>query len=353
MAATSVTNRNNATLGNNNALTAAKSPESTPENLLTRIAATVYDVLVFLALCLKHIFQDLYFKVAGCPLKNLQGELALVTGGGSGLGRLTAMKLSKLGVDIIIWDINQEGIDETVEMVRATGGTCIGYKVDITEKESVYRAADVIRQSVGDVTVLINNAGVASGRALLDTPDHLIERTFNVNILAHFWTTKAFLPSMLEKDHGHIVTIASLAGHAGAAKLVDYCSSKFAAVGFDEALRVELESLGSNVDTTCICPFFITSTGLFSDVNAGWIPSLTSDSVADRVVSAIQRRDQIAIIPQFMQYMLPLKWLFPWGCAAELFRRIAPDASPSHDIQSGLPQAQRQLTKEILPQKQK
>lgn len=74
---------------------------------------------------------------------------------------------------------------------------------------------------------------------------------------------------MLEKDHGHIVTIASLAGHVGITKLVDYCSSKFAAVGFDEAIRLELETLGcQNVLTTCICPFFIQSTGMFDDVNA-------------------------------------------------------------------------------------
>lgn len=81
-------------------------------------------------------------------------------------------------------------------------------------------------------------------------------------------TTKAFLPAMLEKDHGHVVTIASLAGHVGISKLVDYCSSKFAAVGFDEALRLELELLGSQVETTCVCPFFIQATGMFEDVNA-------------------------------------------------------------------------------------
>lgn len=78
---------------------------------------------------------------------------------------------------------------------------------------------------------------------------------------------------MLEKDHGHIVTIASLAGHVGIAKLIDYCSSKFAAVGFDEALRLELELLGSQVQTTCICPFFIQSTGMFDDVNSRYVRS--------------------------------------------------------------------------------
>lgn len=113
--------------------------------------------------------------------------------------------------------------------------------------------------------MLINNAGVASGRLLLDVPDEIIQRTFDVNIVAHFWvrtkncgilnidrynllnllqTTKAFLPKMLEKNHGHIVTIASMAGHVGIAKMVDYCASKHAAVGFDEALGIELETIG-------------------------------------------------------------------------------------------------------------
>lgn len=76
---------------------------------------------------------------------------------------------------------------------------------------------------------------------------------------------------MLEKDHGHIVTIASLAGHVGIPKLIDYCSSKFAAVGFDEALRFELELLGSNVQTSCVCPFFIQATGMFEDVNSRYL----------------------------------------------------------------------------------
>lgn len=80
---------------------------------------------------------------------------------------------------------------------------------------------------------------------------------------------------MIEKDHGHLVTIASLAGHVGISKLVDYCSSKFAAVGFDEALRLELESLGADgVHTTVVCPFFIQSTGMFDDVNARYFDLL-------------------------------------------------------------------------------
>jgi all-trans-retinol dehydrogenase (NAD+) len=92
-----------------------------------------------------------------------------------------------------------------------------------------------------------------SGALLLDTPDYRIVKTFEVNVLAHFWTIKvrgeiveatltlqAFLPDMLENKQGHVVNVASLAGHAGTNKLVDYCASKFAAVGLDEAFRVEI-----------------------------------------------------------------------------------------------------------------
>ncbi|KAG4073001.1 hypothetical protein HA402_009420 [Bradysia odoriphaga] len=305
---------------------------------------TVMDVLVFLGASIGFIVQAIYYRITGHPEVSLNGDLALVTGGGGGLGRLLSLRLAKLGVDVVIWDINQEGIDETVRQVKSIGGRCNGYVVDISKKEEVYKSAETIRKEIGNVSVLINNAGVVSGRAFLDTPDHLIERSFNVNVLAHFWTTKAFLPAMLEKDHGHIVTIASLAGHVGIAKLVDYCSSKFAAVGFDEALRLELESIGSRgVTTTCICPFFIQATGMFDDVNSRWVPTLTSEDVADRIIGSILRREKTVIIPSYLQFMLAMKWIFPWGCTAGFLRRIVPDAAPKHGLTNGLPQIQKEI----------
>lgn len=306
------------------------------------VLSTIADVIVFLSMSIGLIIQEIYHHIVGHPEKDLKGELALVTGGGGGLGRLIALRLCKLGVHVVIWDINQAGIDETVELLRAHGGTCIGYKVDISKKEEVYRAGNAIRRDAGDITLLINNAGVVSGRALLDTPDHLIERSFNVNVLAHFWTVKAFLPAMLQKDHGHIVTIASLAGHVGMSKLVDYCSSKFAAVGFDEAIRLELENLGSqDVLTTCICPFFIQSTGMFDDVDSRWVPTLTSENVADRIIIAIQKKEKLVVMPGYLQFMLCIKWIFPWGCAAGFLKRIVPDAAPQHGLHNGIPHIQK------------
>ncbi|KAH8271699.1 hypothetical protein KR044_001393 [Drosophila immigrans] len=298
------------------------------------------DVAWFIISCIGYILQDLYYLTFGYPEKELNTDIALITGGGNGLGRLLAERLGKMGTKVIIWDINKKGIAETVEIVEEAGGYCKGYVVDISKKEEVYKAADVIREEVGDVTLLINNAGVVSGLHLLDTPDHLIERSFNVNVMAHFWTTKAFLPKMIEKERGHIATIASLAGHVGISKLVDYCASKFAAVGFDEALRLELEVLGhTNIQTTCVCPFFIQSTGMFDDVNARWVPTLNPNDVADRVISAIKKNQKLAVIPGFLKFVLSLKWTFPWGCVGGLLRRLVPDASPH-----GLPSSRATAT---------
>ncbi|TMW50701.1 hypothetical protein DOY81_004225 [Sarcophaga bullata] len=313
--------------GNNN-----DNSSSTVSTLATKFMNWIdpfVDFSWFILCSIGFILKDLYYICFGYPEKELNNDVALITGGGSGLGRLLAVRLGKMGTKVIIWDINKQGINETIEMVEECGGFCKGYVVDISKKEEVYKAAEVITHEIGDVSLLINNAGVVSGMHLLDTPDHLIERSFNVNVMAHFWTTKAFLPKMIENQRGHIATIASLAGHVGITKLVDYCSSKFAAVGFDEALRLELEVLGhTNIKTTCVCPFFIQQTGMFDDVYARWVPTLNPNDVADRVITAIKKNEKIAIIPGYIKFLLSLKWTFPWGCIAGLLRRLVPDASP-------------------------
>lgn len=114
---------------------------------------------------------------------------------------------------------------------------------------------------------------------------------------------------MIEKDHGHIVTIASMAGFVGIRKLVDYCSSKYAAVGFDEALRVELAAEGvKGVKTTVVCPYFIQQTGMFNDVHSRFLPRLKSNDVADRIVEAIKREEICVMIPSLFRYAYFLKW---------------------------------------------
>ncbi|CAH1115975.1 unnamed protein product [Phaedon cochleariae] len=281
--------------------------------------------------------------------KDISGEVALVTGGGGGLGRLLALRLAKLGAKVVLWDINIKGVEETVGLVKGLGGKAYGFECNLADKDDVYRVAKKTQQEVGNVNILINNAGVVSGQLLLNTPDHLIKRTFDVNVISHFWTVKAFLPKMIEKDHGHIVTIASMAGHIGVTKLVDYCASKYAAVGFDEALKVELEAQGVlGVKTTVICPYFIQQTGMFENVSSKFLPTLKSNDVADRIIEAIQREENLVTIPGIFRGLGILKVIMPWEVISLFIRAILPDAAPHQQMS---PIVQIRETEDTLPHK--
>lgn len=288
------------------------------------------DVIGFLLLSAVAIVESLVRMLIPLKykMKSVSGEIALVTGGGGGLGRLLSLRLANLGAIVVVWDINKQGIEETVKLVQASGGTCYGYLCDLCDREDVYKKASILRNEVGRVSILINNAGIVTGQKFLDTPDKMIIRTMDVNIMSHFWTVKAFLPEMLEENKGHIVSIASLAGHVGISKLVDYCASKFAAVGFDEALRMELEAEGYNINTTVVCPYFIRSTGMFEDVLSRFVPTLSPNEVADSVIKAIRCNEKFAILPGYLQMMLAVKWMFPWTCASMFLRGLVRDASP-------------------------
>lgn len=128
------------------------------------------------------------------------------------------------------------------------GLSCKGYVVDLRDREAVYRTADQVRQEVGTVDILINNAGVAYCKTLLEIPDHMIENTYAVNILSHYWTAKAFLPAMIAQKRGHIVTVGSVAGLLGTYGCTDYSATKFACVGFHEALFTELKVGASDMN---------------------------------------------------------------------------------------------------------
>jgi len=139
-----------------------------------------------------------------------------------------------------------------------------------------------------------------------------IEQTFKVNSLAHFWTVKAFLPGMIAAKRGHIVTISSLAGMFSASKLVDYCASKFAAVGFAEALGFELQRFEhqDDVKNSVICPFYIKSP-LFEGAASKILPVLEPDFVAEEIVKAVLTNTEMVILPWYVKYLVILKALVP------------------------------------------
>ena len=248
-------------------------------------------------------------------MTDIRGSRALITGAASGIGRLLAAELGSAGASLVLWDIDTRGLGEVQAELRGSGCEVHTYACDLTRRADIEATAVETLANSGPVDILVNNAGIVSGKNLLEITPQEIERTFQVNTLALFWTARAFLPGMLEREKGHLVTIASAAGLAGTSKLTDYCSSKFAAVGFDESLRVELKRQNSKVVTTVVCPFY-TDTGMFKGVRTRFpwlLPILDPGYVARRTVRAIEKDRRRLIMPRFVYTgwptrLLPVDW---------------------------------------------
>ncbi|KAM4709652.1 17-beta-hydroxysteroid dehydrogenase 13-like [Discoglossus pictus] len=250
--------------------------------------------------------------------KSVRGDIVLITGSGHGMGRLTAYEFAKRQSVLVLWDINKQGVEETAEECKRLGATAHVYVVDCSKRHDIYAAAEKVKREVGDVDILINNAGVVFGTEFLQLQDHQIEKTFDVNILAHFWTTKSFLPAMMQKNRGHIVTVASIAGHVGICYLVDYCSSKFGAVGFHEGLTTELEALGKDgIKTSCLCPVFVNTGFVQNPITRLW-PVLKPEDVVTCLIDGILTDKNMIIVPSSVKYQLIMDHFLPARVSATL-----------------------------------
>lgn len=235
------------------------------------------------------------------------GACVVITGAGSGIGRLMALRIVEEGGRVAIWDINGEAARTTADMANAQVGAdpsdlkAIAFTVDVTDNAAVQQAAADTIDALGRVNVLINNAGVVSGAPFEDLTEQQIRRTFAVNVLSLFWTTKAFMPALKKQQRAAIVTVASAAGIVAVARQTDYAASKFAAVGFTSSLRSELKKAGSHIRTLTVCPYYI-DTGMFEGVTTKFpllLPILKEQAVADRIVEAVAKGRERLIMPPF------------------------------------------------------
>ncbi|XP_038622663.1 epidermal retinol dehydrogenase 2 [Tachyglossus aculeatus] len=273
------------------------------------------STLKFVGKSLYYMLEALFFCIVPKRRKSVAGEIVLITGAGSGIGRLLALKFARLGAILVLWDVNEEGNKETAKLAQETGAARVhAYTCDCSRKEEVYSVASQVKREVGDVTILVNNAGVVTGKRFLDSPDEMVERSFQVNSIAHFWTYKAFLPAMVASNHGHLVSISSAAGLIGVSGLADYCASKFAAYGFAEAISLEMFAQGvTGVKSTLVCPYF-TNTGMFdgcSTRSPHLLPILEPEYVASKIVDAILQEQVYLYIPRSLYFLMVLKSMFP------------------------------------------
>jgi all-trans-retinol dehydrogenase (NAD+) len=178
------------------------------------------------------------------------------------------------------------------------------YKCDITSPATISSVAAEIRKDVGAPTILINNAGVARGKNILDASEKDVRFTFEVNTLAHYWMAKEFVPSMVAANHGMIVTVASYAAYITVPNMTDYGASKAAALSFHEGLTAELKTRfnAPKVRTVVINQGY-TKTPLFQGYNNDskfLVPSLEPETVAEEIVKKVLKGSSgQVIIPGF------------------------------------------------------
>ncbi|KAL5397590.1 hypothetical protein PMIN06_012336, partial [Paraphaeosphaeria minitans] len=223
-------------------------------------------------------------------------EVVVVTGGSDGIGKSIVFLLAEKGIKVGVLDV-QPLTYEAPPSVQF-------FQCDLGSKEAIEATASSVRSALGDPTVLINNAGVARGKSILDSTEKDIRLTFNVNALSHYFLAHQFLPSMIQRNHGMIVTVASLAAYLPAPNMVDYASSKAAALAFHEGLSAELAThyKADKVRTVVMCQGY-TRTALFEGFAGN---SLYPETVAEEIVKAVLKgRSAHLVVPESAWGIVP------------------------------------------------
>ncbi|KAB5536501.1 hypothetical protein GE09DRAFT_1062744 [Coniochaeta sp. 2T2.1] len=219
-------------------------------------------------------------------------EVAVVTGGSGGIGGHVAQLLAEQGCKVVVLDIQP--------LTYAASKNVHFYACDITSPATLRDVAERIRKEVGTPTILINNAGVARGKTILDSSERDVRFTFDVNALSHYWTVKEFLPDMVASNHGMVVTVASFASWVTAPNMVDYGASKAAAQAFHEGLAAELVTryAAPKVRTVLVNQGY-TRTALFegyANESRFVAPTLHPETVADAIVRQVLKGESGQVV---------------------------------------------------------
>jgi short-subunit dehydrogenase len=263
-------------------------------------------------------------------VNTLSGQVAVVTGAASGIGRALTLELGSRGCDVALIDLDAERLRPIVEAVEAAGRRATAHGMDVGDRGAWQQLVPEVLTAHGHVDLVINNAGVAVTGPFEDTSDEDLEWLININLWGVVSGTRAFLPHMRERRMGHIVNLSSIFGIVGMPNNAIYCASKFAVRGLTEALAAELH--GSGIHFTSVHPgavaTAIAKTARFypSDklshrraikmIAKGIPPSLAAQQILDGVAAHDERivvgtdAKILALLPRLMPvgYRSILRW---------------------------------------------
>ena len=242
----------------------------------------------------------------------LRDKTIVVTGASSGIGRAAAVELARRGARLVIAARRGDLLETVAAECRAAGAAdCRVAVCDVTRRDDCLR----LIETAGDVDVLVNNAGFATFDAIESAKPEDLQSMMETNYFGAVWCTQAALPRMLERRSGTIVNVASIAGIMGYARMGGYCATKFALIGFSEALRDEV--LGRGVRVALVCPG-TTETEFFVKAERGKMPgasrlilAVKPEKVARGIAAAAEDGRYRRILPAGAAAYMRLKELFP------------------------------------------
>lgn len=213
------------------------------------------------------------------------GKTALITGGGSGIGAASAKAFASKGARVAVVDINQANADA---VAKDMGGKAYG--CDVSDETAVNHMVKAVEADLGDIDILFNNAGIATGSDIMRTDIDVWQTQWNVNVMSHVYTTRAVFPKMLERGDGYLVQTASMAGYLTSQGMLPYAVTKHAVVGFAEWMAITYHDKG--VRTSLLAPLGVATPmldaigGDFAENAAG--PIKSAEDVADMVVAGVE-----------------------------------------------------------------
>jgi NAD(P)-dependent dehydrogenase (short-subunit alcohol dehydrogenase family) len=206
-------------------------------------------------------------------------RVAVVTGGGSGMGRGIVQRLARDGLAVAILDVNAEAAATVEKEVRAEGNEALAVGgVDVSDREQVDAAMAHVREVLGPIVVLVNNAGITGFREFLKITDEKWDRIMAVNLNGPFYCTQAVVPDMIDAEWGRIVNISSSSAQGGQQYMVHYVTSKAGLIGMTKALALELGPYGITVNT--IPPSFVDTPMLRESERRGMLGGTVEDHAA-------------------------------------------------------------------------
>jgi NAD(P)-dependent dehydrogenase (short-subunit alcohol dehydrogenase family) len=210
-------------------------------------------------------------------MNTLNNKIALVTGGGRGIGEACAVALAEAGADVAICSRSSREIDVVAEKIRATGRRALAVVCDVTEADQVRWMAEELYSQFGVVEILVNNAGLGRSHRFGDHPDELWDQMLAVNLTGVYRVTKAFVPKMIEMRRGRVINIASVMSKIGGKYVAAYAAAKHGVLGLTRALACEL--VGYNITVNAVCPGYVSTP--MTDDNVANIVARTGMSEAE------------------------------------------------------------------------